>query len=183
MAFDAFLKLGDIKGESTDRDHKDEIVIESFSWALGNTTTPQSAGGGAGAGKVSMQDFHFTMRTSLASPVLMQACASGKHFPDATLTARKAGEKPVEFLIIKMNDVIISSYQLGGEASGEVVPMDQISLNYTKIDFFYTNGPPRPETQDADRPRRWGRGACGRPGPAHPAAALSARHCAGLVVA
>jgi type VI secretion system secreted protein Hcp len=141
MAFDAFLKLGDIKGESTDRDHKDEIVIESFSWGLGNTTTPQSAGGGAGAGKVSIQDFHFAMPTSLASPVMMQACGSGKHFPEATLTARKAGEKPVEFLTIKMNDVVISSYQLGGEGSGEAsLPMDQISLNYTKIDFLYTNG-------------------------------------------
>jgi type VI secretion system secreted protein Hcp len=138
-AFDAFLEIEGIKGESTDRDHPDEIVIDSFSFGLGSTAPP-GAGGGGGSGKVAVQDFHFTMRTTKASPVLMQACATGKHFKTAILTCRKAGDKPLEFLIIKMNDVLISGYQLGGDAGGDTLPMDQISLNYSKIEFDYSTG-------------------------------------------
>jgi type VI secretion system secreted protein Hcp len=138
MAFDAFLKLGDIKGESTDRDHKDEIVVESWSWGLGNTAGP-GAGSGGGAGKVSIQDFHFTMPVSKASPVMMQACAMGKHLKDATLSARKAGERQQDFLVIKMSDVLISSYQTEGHTDADI-PLDSISLNFTKVEFDYTVG-------------------------------------------
>src|SRR3712207_8560183 len=35
--------------------------------------------GGGGAGKVTMQDFHFTMKMNKASPKLMLACAQGDH--------------------------------------------------------------------------------------------------------
>src|SRR6266545_2397745 len=105
--FDAFLAIEGIKGESTDKDHPDEIVIHSWSWGLGNPASPSAGGGGAGAGKVSIQDFNFTMPVSKASPVLMQACATGKHFKDATLSARKAGERQQDFLVFKMNDVLI----------------------------------------------------------------------------
>ena len=138
-SFDAFLEIEGIKGESKDEKHQDEIVIDSFSFGLGSAAPP-GAGGGGGAGKVSMQDFHFTMATTKASPVLMQACATGKHFKTATLSVRKAGERQQDFLVIKMNDVLISSYQLGGAASGDALPMDQISLNYSKLEFNYTVG-------------------------------------------
>src|SRR5687768_18000173 len=87
MAVDYFLKLDGIKGESTADKHKDEIDIMSFSWGLTQAATA-GFGGGAGAGKVQMQDFHFTSKVSRASPQLFLSCASGKHIPTATLTAQ-----------------------------------------------------------------------------------------------
>ena len=36
MAADIFAKIGDIKGESLDSKHKDEIEVLSFSWGLTN---------------------------------------------------------------------------------------------------------------------------------------------------
>jgi type VI secretion system secreted protein Hcp len=139
MAFDAFLKIEGIKGESTDKGHPDEIEIESFSWGVTNTGSA-SGGGGGGGGKAVAQDFHFTTGLSKASPNLMLACATGRHFPSATLTCRKAGgDKAVEFLKIKLSDCIVSSYQTGGTAEGDAdVPTDQFSLNFAKIDFLYT---------------------------------------------
>src|SRR6476646_4579406 len=110
---DYFLKFDGIKGESTDAKHKDEIDIEAWSWGETNAAGPASGGGGGGAGKVSMQDFHFVMRMNRASVSLMKACATGEHIKEATLTARKAGKGQAEFLVIKMNDVLISSYQTG----------------------------------------------------------------------
>ena len=141
MAFDAFLKIEGVPGESTDKTHKDEIEIHSFSWGVSNTGAG-SVGGGAGSGKAVLQDFHFSMPLTKASPVLMQACATGKHFPTATLTCRKAGGSQVEFLKIKLADIIVSSYSPGGltdsvEKSAEL-PVDALSLSFVKIDFLYT---------------------------------------------
>jgi type VI secretion system secreted protein Hcp len=111
------------------------MEIESFSWGAAQLGT-SSHGTGAGAGKVSMQDFHFVMRNNSASPTLFLFCANGKHLKEAKLTCRKAGGTQQDFMVVVMSDVLISSYQTGGSQAGEV-PMDQISLNYTKIDIDY----------------------------------------------
>ena len=92
MATDYFLKLEGIKGESKDAKHKDEIDLLSFSWGATQQGT-HAGGGGGGAGKVSFQDFHFVMKMSKASPLLLQAVATGKHIKQADLVARKAGGK------------------------------------------------------------------------------------------
>src|SRR5262245_41400174 len=134
MAFDAFLKIEGVEGDSRDAKHPNEIVVESFSW--GQTNTGNAGGGGGGAGKVQMQDFHFTMATSKASPTLMTKCATGEHIREATLTCRKAGGEQNEFLKIKLSDVLISSYALGG-SRGDDVPSDQASLSFVKIDFQF----------------------------------------------
>jgi type VI secretion system secreted protein Hcp len=133
---DYFLKFDGIKGESADAKHKDEIDIEAWSWGETLAGGP-AGGGGAGAGKVSMQDFHFVMRMNRASVSLMKACATGQHLKEATLSARKAGKGQQEFLVIKFNDVLISSYQSGGSEGGDTVPTDQVSLNFAKIDVDY----------------------------------------------
>ena len=132
---DYFLKLDSIDGESTDDKHKNEIDVMSWSWGETNSGT-HAAGGGGGAGKVSMQDFHFTMAANKATPKLMLACATGQHIPKATLTCRKAGTEQQEYLVVNLSDLLVSSYQTGG-SSGDVIPTDQISLNFSKIEFEY----------------------------------------------
>ncbi len=134
-AVDYFLKLTDIPGESTDSKHKNEIDIESWSWGQTNTGS-HAGGGGGGAGKVSMQDFSFTMRINKASPKLFLACATGTHIKEGLLICRKAGKEQQEYLKIKFSELLVSSYQTGGSA-GDVVPVDQISLNFAKIEISY----------------------------------------------
>src|SRR5882724_12797851 len=119
-AVDFFLKIDGIDGESADGKHKGEIDLESWSWGESNAGQ-HHAGGGGGAGKVSMQDFHFVMKMNKASPKLMLACAGGDHIKTGVLTCRKAGKDQQEFLIIKMADLLISSYQTGGSAHGGVI--------------------------------------------------------------
>jgi type VI secretion system secreted protein Hcp len=135
MAVDYYLKIEGVEGESTDSKHKNEIDVESWSWGATQSGT-SAAGGGGGAGKVSMQDFHFVMRVNKASPKLMLACATGDHLKAATLVCRKAGGDQQEYMKIVMSDLIVSSYQTGGSA-GDVVPIDQISLNFSKIEYEY----------------------------------------------
>jgi type VI secretion system secreted protein Hcp len=127
MPVDFFLKLTDIEGESTDEKHKNEIVVESFSWGLLNPAED----------RVSVQDFLFTSLVDKSSPILMLSCATGKHIDEAVLTARKAGEKPLEYLIIKLKEVLVTGFQPSGSA-GDVLPVQSFSLNFGAIAFDYT---------------------------------------------
>ena len=135
MAVDFFLKLDGIDGESHDSKHKGEIDLESWSWGETQTGT-HGGGGGGGAGKVAMQDFHFVMKTNKAAPKLALACATGEHIKKAVLTCRKAGKEQQEFYKITFTDLLVSSFQTGGSAHSDV-PTDQISLNYSKIEWEY----------------------------------------------
>jgi type VI secretion system secreted protein Hcp len=139
MAVDMFLKLTEIDGESRDDQYAKWIEIESFSWGESQEIVAGAAGAGAGSGKVSMQDFHFTTGFSKASVKLFVACASGEHIPDATLNLRRAGgDKGGEtYLTWKLRDVKITSYQTGASSGGSDVPMDQFSLNFTKVEVSY----------------------------------------------
>ena len=135
MAIDYFLRIDGVSGESLDSKHKGEIEVESWSWGESNPAQP-GGGGGGGAGKVQIQDLVFTSRFSKASPQLILACASGKHFKDAVLTARKAGKGQQEFLTFSLSDVLVSAYQTGG-AGGDVLPGDSVALNFSKIQVEY----------------------------------------------
>jgi type VI secretion system secreted protein Hcp len=134
MPLDMFLKIDGIPGESQDSKHKNEIDVESFSFGLSNAGSAVARGGA----KVSVQDFNFVMKVNKASPKLFISCATGEQIRQAILTARKeGGQDPGDFLIVTMTDLLVSSYQTGGDASSDVVPTDQVSFNYSKIEFEY----------------------------------------------
>jgi type VI secretion system secreted protein Hcp len=136
MPSDIFMKIGDIKGESNDDKHKGEIEVLSWSW--GATQTGSMAyGSGGGTGKVNFQDLVFTHHLDKASPVLYQSCAGGDHIKEATLVQRKAGKGQQEFLVIKMNDVLITTVQVSDHASDGGAPVEQVGLQWSKIDVEY----------------------------------------------
>ena len=137
MAFDCFLKLDGIAGESKDQNHQGEIDVLIFSW--GTTQTGAGAyGGGSGSGKVSVSDFSFVHRFDSASPLLFQNCCTGDHIDTATLTLRKAGgPSALEYLVYTFSDVLISSVQPGGSSAGDDVPLESVSLNFAKLSIDY----------------------------------------------
>ena len=141
MASDIFAKIGDIKGESADDKHKDEIEVLSFSWGVANTATIGAGGGGAGAGRATFHDLSFTHTIDKASPRLLQACATGSHLKEATITHRKAGKGQQEFLVIKMNDIIITGVSLGDSRGGGT--SENVTLAFAKVDLEYR--PQRPD--------------------------------------
>ena len=135
MAFDAFLKLTDIKGESQVKGFEDQIQIESFQWGVSQSGTT-SGGAGGGAGVVSRKDFLFTAGSSKASPLLFSTCATGKHIKEGLLTLRNSGGSQTNFSTIKLTDLIIASYDQAADDDG-ASPMDEVSLNYARIEFTY----------------------------------------------
>ena len=134
MAADIFAKLGDIKGESLDDKHKDEIEVVSFSWGVDNRGS-MAFGSGGGDGKATFHDLSLVHKVDKASPILMQACATGVHLKEGTITHRKAGKGQQEFLVIKMNDVIITSVLPGH--TGDGTAQETVTLAFAKVAVEY----------------------------------------------
>jgi type VI secretion system secreted protein Hcp len=138
-----FLKLDGIGGQATDKRHKGDIEVSSFSFGVHNTGA-HGSGGGGGAGKTSFESFTIMKTVDKASPVLFQACATGKHIKWAELLfARKAGSKQEDYLYIKLTDVLISSVQAGGSNKG--APQEQVSLTFQKMQETYLGGDGKPQ--------------------------------------
>jgi type VI secretion system secreted protein Hcp len=138
---DYFLKIDGIDGESADKTHKKDIDLESFSWGVAQGGTFGSGGGG-GAGKAQFSDFTFMMKVNCASSKLFLACATGEHIKKGVLVCRKAGTQQQEFLKVTMTDLLVSSFQTSGSGSGDVLPMESISLNFAKVEWEYKEQKP-----------------------------------------
>jgi type VI secretion system secreted protein Hcp len=136
MAVDMFIRVGDIKGESRDKTHKEKIDVLAWSWGMSNSGTAH-VGGGAGAGKVNVQDVSFTKYVDASSAALMLACCNGKHYTDAELIVRKAGENPVEYIKVTLTEVMITAVSTGG-SGGEDRLTENVTLNFAKVKFSYT---------------------------------------------
>jgi type VI secretion system secreted protein Hcp len=135
MAVDMFIKIDAIKGESLDKTHGGEIQVLAWSWGMTQSgSTHISAGGGSG--KVNVQDISFTKYIDKASPTLMQNCCSGKHMKEATLTVRKAGSTPLEYLKIKLTEILVTSVSTGG-SGGEDRLTENVTLNFAKFHLEY----------------------------------------------
>src|SRR5438552_16210462 len=126
-----FMKLEGIKGESKDSVHKEEIDVLAWSWGLSNSGTAHT-GGGAGAGKANFQDLSFTKWIDLSSTSLMLSAANGKHIKSAVLVVRKAGEHPLEYVTITMNECLITAVSTGG-SGGEDRLTENITINFAKV--------------------------------------------------
>jgi len=133
MAVDMFLKLDGIKGEAQDSKHKGEIDITSWSWGLSQTGA-FGTGGGGGTAKVSVHDASITKYVDTATCDLLLDCSNGKHIATGNVTFRKAGENPLEYMKIKLTDIIVSSVQHSG--AGELTS-ESVSLNFAKFEIEY----------------------------------------------
>lgn len=130
-----FLKIDGIVGQSVDVAHKNEIDVLSWSWGVARDDDTASTG--RVASKPGFGDFRFVANLSTASPVLFASCATGARHKFAELSGvRAAGSgTPREFLRYKLSDVIVSSIQL---SAADDLPIEEISLNYAKIEVVYT---------------------------------------------
>lgn len=140
MAFDAFLKIEGISGESNDDRHKDWIEVLSYNFSV--TQRPSgsaSTGGGASAERANFSDFSVVKTLDKASPKLFEACATGKHIPTVTLELCRAGGDKLKYMEYKLSNVIISMNRPGGTShANEALPVEEISFNYGKIELAYT---------------------------------------------
>lgn len=140
MAFDAFLKIDGIPGESTDDKHKDWIEILSFNHGMAqpSSATDSSAGGGT-TERVNMSDYSVVKHLDKASPKLAEFCCTGKHIATVSVELCRAGGDKLKYMEVKMENVVISGVQPGGASGGsDNLPTENISFNFAKIKWTYT---------------------------------------------
>ncbi|MBN2592648.1 MAG: type VI secretion system tube protein Hcp [Sedimentisphaerales bacterium] len=139
MAFDAFLKIDVIPGESTDDKHKDWIEISSFNHGLSQMSSgSRSSGGAASSQRCDHQDFSVVKALDKSSPKLALACCTGEHIKKIQVELCRATKDKTKYMEFTMSDVIVSSVRPGGSASGEALPVESVSFNYGKIEWIYT---------------------------------------------
>ncbi len=141
MAMDQFLELDGIKGESTDKVHKEKIDVLAWSFSGSNSGSAHQ-GGGAGSGKSSFSDLSITKYIDKSSPVLWKCVSTGEHIPKGTLYVRKAGGKaPIEYWKIEMTECLVTSLSTGG-SGGEDRLTENVALNFAKFKVIYQEQKP-----------------------------------------
>lgn len=125
------------QADSQDEECAGWIQLQSWSFGVSNSGS-FGIGSGGGSGKASMQDFHFTMHPSTATPELFMHCCNGKHFENAFVVAKKSGGvKTVHYLRFWFRKLVISSYQTGG-SGGSDANSDSVSFNFASLQLSFT---------------------------------------------
>lgn len=139
MAIDCFLRLdNNIKGESQDDKHKEWIDVLSWNWGMTQSGTTH-AGMGGGGGKVDVQDITLTKYVDAATHDLVKRCCSGEHIKSGELVVRKSGGvAPVDYLRIRFEEVMITSYMTGGVKDGLDRVQETLTLNFRRFQTVYT---------------------------------------------
>ena len=138
MAFDAFIKIDGIDGESTDEKHDNWIEVISFDHGVSQTVSSSaSSAGGASAERASFQDFTFSKQLDIATPALALACADGTHIDEVTIELCRSGTDKVKFMEYKLTNCLISNVNVTGGSNGSELPTEHVSLNYGKITWEY----------------------------------------------
>lgn len=140
MATNMYIKFDGIKGDSSATGHEDEIEV--LSWSHGFSQPTSATRSGAGAGTVEQANhtnFSFTKYVDSATDDLLKACWNGKQVKDAVVSCYRADgandNKPVKYLEVKMEQVIISNVSLSG--GGGDLPVENISLDYGIVTYTY----------------------------------------------
>ena len=135
MAVDMFIKIEGVDGEAQDHAHKGEIDVLAWSWGMSQSGT-MHIGGGGGGGKVAVQDISLTKYIDKSSNLLQKYCCDGTQVKEAEITVRKAGKKPLEYIKLKMKDVIVTSVSTGG-SGGEDRLTENVTLNFAGFEYKY----------------------------------------------
>lgn len=139
MALDAYLQLGDIKGDSTDDKHKGWIEVKNVNWGVTQPrATSISTAGGHTSGKAEVHEVSFDKLADIASPVLFQTCAMGKTLPKATFEFFRADGSGtrIKYFTIELESVMLAAVQPNSGDEGLI--NEKVHLASAKIKVTYT---------------------------------------------
>lgn len=140
--FDAYMQLDGVAGEATRKGFEGQIVVQSFELGADNLSSIGSGGGG-GTGKANLRPLSVTKFADAASPLLLQACCEGTHYPTARIVLNKAGGgDAIDYLVLELEKVYIQSVDWIGATASDDRPMERLEISYGKITATYT-----PQTQ------------------------------------
>ena len=158
----AFMKLGDIKGEATDNEHKDWIIIESMSSPIFRSIPEGAKDAQRSRGDTTLGDVVVVRELDKSSTKLQEACANGTFYDEVEIhftTQVKNKQEP--YLTYKLKDVIVTSYSFHGNAAGDPLPTEEVTLGYTEVEWTYITVDPKTGDKKGNVPAKYnpGKGA------------------------
>ena len=140
MAFDCFLKIDVVPGESTDDKHTEWIELLSYSHGVSQMSSGEvSSGGGRSAERCDHADFSIVKTLDKASPKLNLFCCDGTHIAKINVELCRATGDKQKYMEYILTDSIVSSVHPGGSSQGgEALPLEEVTFNYGKIEWVYT---------------------------------------------
>ncbi len=125
-------KTGYLVGEANDALYKEHLQVTSFK--LGITGPDLDADKDDPAGQCKLNDAEITVHSSVVTPTLYQASASGELFKSFTISLRKAGAGQQTYRQVKFHQVQIGSINT---THGSEIPMDVLSIKYCKFEMIH----------------------------------------------
>ena len=156
----AYIKIGSIKGEATDQQHKDWVIIESMSSSITRSIPSGARDQQRSRGDTTPHDIAITRQLDASSTKLQEACANGTFFPTVEIhfcTQVKNKQEP--YLIYKLSDVIVSSYSISASQDGNPLPHESITLGYSKVEWNYIIVDPKTGDKKGNVPAKYDVGA------------------------
>ena len=136
MAFDAFVKIDGIEGESTDNKHAGWIEVLEYGTKISQkVSATASSAGGAGVERADFAGFTFRKQLDKASPKIAVTCADGTHVDTVIVEFCRAGTDKTKFMEYRLTNCIVSDVSTMG---GGEFPSEAVSINYGKIEWRYT---------------------------------------------
>jgi type VI secretion system secreted protein Hcp len=129
-----FVQLGDIRGESADRDHKDWIDAAACSdgFIMPLITRP-----GAASGEPEVSPVRILKAVDAASPKIREAALMGTHIPEVTIEfTRAGGDSRFKYLEIKLKEVLVTEVSMTTQVSD--VSQELVALDYGSVEMTYT---------------------------------------------
>lgn len=134
----AFLKIDGVPGEATDSKHKDWIIIQSMSSPIYRSIPEGAKDSQRSRGDTTLGDIVVVRELDKSSVKLQEACANGTYYKSVEIhLTSQVGNAQEPYLKYVLSDVIVSSYSFHGNASGDPLPSEEVTLSYSKVEWTY----------------------------------------------
>ncbi|KPZ25503.1 Hcp family type VI secretion system effector [Pseudomonas syringae group genomosp. 3] len=141
MAFDAFIWIDGIAGESRDSAHQEWIEATAFNLAATQgVSRTASSSGGATVGRVYLSDFSIVKLVDSSTPKIFQACCAGQNLKKVILSLYRAGGEKQKYMEVTFEEVIISGVESGNlfDRTPSSFPEEVIRFDYAKVKMIYS---------------------------------------------
>ena len=158
----AFMKLSDIKGEATDNEHKDWIIIQSLDSAVRRSIPAGAKDAQRSRGDTALEDVSVVRELDKSSTKLQEACANGTFYDEVEIhLTTQVKNKQQPYLTYKLKNVIVTSYGFEGSAAGDLLPVEQVTLSYTEVEWTYVTVDPLTGDKKGNVPGKYNPGKGG----------------------
>ena len=132
-AFDYFLRIDGIPGESTDAKHKGEIDVLSFSWGEPRPRRRRRRRRRRGQGRHGPLNVTAHVEGEPAAAAGVRAGQAPQE--RGADRAQGAARRRLEFLTFSLSDVLVSAYQVGGRDDRAAARLDLARLRADQVEY------------------------------------------------